>query len=229
MAHVDYENHEECFQNMTPQSPSSRNFAAFAQYSQENLPRRVREAFEAMLDEQLLPIEESLKRAIPEVVRTCQAQIFRDWEQLSSRTGETIKEGHPTQGPQTEEPAGSGNNSGRGRFASTPWDESLSKFFIEPEPVPIDNPFEDHMQLSGNGEGPSRTTEDSGYHSLRRSDMAPLKASESLTLQGVADDADNCAFQEDLEEFGLSDADLPAVFDCDWSSFLLDHGDNTGS
>lgn len=200
---------------MTPQSPSSRNFAAFEQYSQENLPRQVREAFEATLGEQLLPVEESLKRAIPEVVRTCQAQIFRDWDRLNSGAGQTINDGRSTQEPQTEEPAGPGNNSGRGRFALTSWDESLSKFFIEPEPVPIDNPIKNHAQLTGNGEGPSRTTEDSGYHSLRCSDMAPLKAPQSPTLQGVADDADNCVFQEDLEAFGLSHADLSVVFDCD--------------
>jgi hypothetical protein len=229
MAILDYGDHEQCAQDDNSLSPSSRGFAAFEHYLQENLPTRVRQAFEAMLDEQMLPIKESLKRALPEVVRTCQAQMFRDWERLSSGAGQTATEGPSTQDPQTAGAASPGNNCGPGPFAPPPWNEFLSNFFIEPGPAPIDNPFEHPVRFNENGEGPSRTKiEDSGYHSLQDSDIHPPKLSDSPTLPAAADDANAYWFQEeDLGDLGLADPDLPPLFD--WSKFALDRGDRAGN
>jgi hypothetical protein len=224
-ASLDYDDLEQRSAENSPASPTSHNLAAFQQYSQENLPRRVREAFEAILDEQFLPIEESLKRALPEVVRKCQAQMFREWERLSSGVAQDTEEERSTQNPETDGAAVQGTNDGPMLREPISWNESLSKFYIEPESAPIDSSFDTIMQSGENGERPSRTMTDSGYHSLHRnSDTFHPKPPESLPPIAAADMTNAYSFQEELEGLGAADIGFPSDFD--WGEFLSDHVDS---
>lgn len=219
MASLDYDEVEQMYWDETPQSPESRNLAAFERYSQDNLPRRIREAFEAMLEERVLPIEDSLKKALPEVVRTCQAQIFRDWAQLRPGVGQATEGEFLTRNPEMDGVPDQLQYDEQSIAAQNDWPQHLSNFYVEPAPTPIGNTFDIPVQSNDNGEGPSQTTADSGYHSTRfNSDFLHHESSSSPTPMAVADNASMFSFQEDLQDPGVADPDIPADFD--WAYFL---------
>jgi hypothetical protein len=219
IASLDYDDSELRYQDDAPQSPSSREFAAFEQYSQDNLPKRVHDAVEALLDKHVIPIEESIKRLLPEVVRSCQAQMFKDWAQLKSGSGSETAQMAMSENPEREHGVHQEDHSEPPLARPATWNESISNFYIEPEPALTDDPFENFVQYGENVEGPSRPIGDSGYHSLRNSDIDPPKSPDSPAPLVAADDADTL-FEEDLGDPELADSDLPALFD--WGEFLLD-------
>ena len=221
MGNRDYDDSEDRPQDDMPKSPSSRNFAAFEKFSQENLPRRIREAFEAMLNERVLPIEESLKMAIPEIVRSCQAQIFRDWEGYSSKGGPKTAQDTLHETIEAEETAIPGHYDAQ----PPPGNESLETFFIEPAPAVIANAFDIPAHFDDYGEGPSRTMADSGYHSLRRqSDLLRREPSLTPDPMTAADVANMCSLEGDLEDLSGTSLDDPTDFD--WSEYLVETGNS---
>jgi hypothetical protein len=221
MASLDYDEVEQMYGDETPQSPESRNLAAFERYSQDNLPRRIREAFEAMLEERVLPIEDYLKKALPEVVRTCQAQIFRDWAQLRPGVGQATEGEFLTRNPEMDGIPDQLSHDEQSLAARNDWSQHLSNFYVEPAPTTIENTFNIPVQSNENGEGPSQTTADSGYHSTRfDSDFVHREVPSSPTPMAVADNANMFSFQEDLQDLGVADLVIPADFD--WADFLLE-------
>jgi hypothetical protein len=102
-ASLDYDDSDQRYQDDTPRSPSSREFAAFEQYSQDNLLSRVHDAVEALLDKHVIPIEESIKRLLPEVVRSCQAKMFKDWAQLKSGSSSETAQMAMSENPEREQ------------------------------------------------------------------------------------------------------------------------------
>ena len=221
-------------------SPSSRDFAAFEQYSQDNLPRRVRETFEAMLEEQFSPLEESLKTLLPEVIRTCQAQMFRDWERHSSRgvqdrDGDVSKQNDETKGAidhetndvidhETNDVTSQETEAEPSLPQSAFQDASLSAFYVEPASTLLGSIFENTVQrqFQESEAGRSRTITDSGYASLRpNSDTVHL---ESLTPLGVTGATNACTHLADLEDPGFADLNFPFEFEFDWNDLPVEHG-----
>jgi hypothetical protein len=223
MVSLDYDEVEQMYWDETPQSPESRNLAAFERYSQDNLPRRICEAFEAMLEERVLPIEESLKKALPGVVRTCQAQIFRDWAQLRPRVGQATEGESLTRNSEMDGVSDQLSHDEQSLAPRNDWAHHLSNFHVEPAPTPIENTFNIPVQSNDNGEGPLQTTADSGYHSTHfNSDFLHREVPSSLTPMAVADNANMFSFQENLQDPGVADLDIPADFD--WACFPLEPG-----
>lgn len=219
VGNLDYDDSEDRPQDDRPKSPSSRNLAAFEKFSQENLPRRIREAFEATLNERVLPIEESLKMALPEVVRSCQAQIFRDWERFSSKVGPKTARDTLHEAIEAEETAVPGHYNAQ----PPPGNESLSTFFVEPAPAAIENAFDIPAHFGNYGEGPSSIIADSGYHSLRQqSDLLHREPSPRPTPMTAADITNVCSLEDDLEDPGEINLDDPT--DIDWSHYLEETG-----
>jgi len=219
MGNLDYDDSEDRPQDDRSKSPSSRNLAAFEKFSQENLPRRIREAFEAMLNERWLPIEESLKMALPEVARSCQARIFRDWERLNSKVDPKTARDTLHETIEAEETAIPGHYNTQ----PPPGNESLSTFFVEPAPAAIENAFDIPAHLDDYGEGPSPTIADSGYHSLRQqSYLLHREPSPRPTPMTAADITNVCSLEDDLEDPSEINLDDPA--DIDWNDYLVETG-----
>ena len=202
-------------------SAPSRGFAAFEEYLQDNLPRRVCETLEAMLNEQFLPLEESLKTALPEAIRTYQAQMFRDWERHSSggvrgQDGDVLKQSHETEdviSHGTDDVTGQESQAEPLLPQSALQDVSLSAFYVEPAPTLFGSILENIVQgeCQESGVGPSRTVTDSGYASLRpNSDVAHL---ESLVPLAATGEANACTYPDPR----IADFDFPFGFDFDLS------------
>ena len=229
---ADYDDLEQRPENDdSTQSPSSQSFAAFEQYLQDNLPRRIRETFEAMLNEQYLPLEESLKTALPEAIRTCQAQLFRDWERHSSgdvqdRDGDVSKQSHETKeviDHETDNVTSKSRKPSQSLPQSAFQDASLSAFYVEPAPTFFESIFESTVQgqFQESGAGRSRTITDSGYASLcPNSGTVHL---ESLTPLDVTAAANTCTYPADLADPGIADLDFPFGFEFNWSDLPVDH------
>jgi len=214
MVTLDYDELEHRFQDDTSLSSSSRDHAAFEQYLRNNLYSRVENAIEARLDEQMLPIQESLKRVLAEIIHECQAQLFREWETKGKSSTQTLEMDDATGQVSHGEPSLPEPKSR---------DESLSVFYIEPEPAIFENAFDGPLQFKYNGEGPSRAITDSGYNSLPpNSDIIPSEPLEIPTLPPDTDTENTCALQQDLEDALLAELDLRTDFD--WSDYLVETG-----
>jgi hypothetical protein len=213
----DYDDLEQRSQDDISLSPSSRDFAAFEKYLQENLPGRVRETFEAMLNEKLLPLEESLRTALPEVIRKCQAQMFRDWERQSLGGVQDVNGSYSKQNPETDDAICQEDRGQPSLPESTFQAESLSTFYIEPELALPENASEHLVRFKENEAGPSRIDTDSGYNSLR-SNLDMIRPP-----QGVTGAPNACTHPGDFEDPGMVDLDFPD-FDFNWGDFLLEHG-----
>lgn len=214
MVTSDYDDLEQCYRDDTSLSPSSRDHAAFEQYLRNNLYSRVENAIEARLDEQMLPIQESLKRALAEIIHECQAQLFREWEAKGKSSTQTLKTDDATDQASHGEPSPPEPKSR---------DESLSVFYIEPEPAIFENAFGGPLQFKYNGEGPSRAITDSGYNSLPpNSDIIPSEPLEIPTPLPDTDTENTCSLQQDLEGAWLAGLGLPTDFD--WSDYLVETG-----
>jgi hypothetical protein len=223
MVTSDYDDLEQRSQGDTSLSPSSWHHAAFEQYLRNNLHRRVEKSIEARLDEQMLPIQESLKRALAEIIRECQAQLFREWERLSSGIGQGTKGESSTQTLKTDDAIDQVSHGEPSLPEPQSRDESLSTFYIEPEPAIIENAFGGPLQFKDNGKGPSRAITDSGYNSLRpNSDIIPSKPFEILTPLPDTDTVNTCPLQQDLQDAWLAELDFPTDFD--WSDYLVETG-----
>jgi hypothetical protein len=168
----------------------------------------------------MLPVQESLKRALAEIIRECQAQLFREWGQLSSGVGQRTKGESSTQTLKTDAATGPVSHGEPSLPEPQSWDESLSTFYIEPDPALFENAFGSPLQFKDNGEGASQAITDSGYKSLLpNSDIIP---SEPLEIPTPLPDIDTCSLQQDLEKPCLAELDLPAIFD--WSDYLVETG-----
>ena len=64
---------------------TSSDLESFEQYLKEELPKTVRRALEARVDQAVNPVEETLRDQIVDIVRDCQTQLFEDYR--TSRTG----------------------------------------------------------------------------------------------------------------------------------------------
>lgn len=162
----------------------------------------------------------NLSRALAEIIRECQAQLFREWGQLSSGVGQRTKGESSTQTLKTDAATGQVSHGEPSLPERQSWDESLSAFYIEPDPALFKDAFGSPLQFKDNREGPSQAVTDSGYKSLLpNSDIVP---SEPLEIPTPLPDIDKCSLQQDLEDPCLAELDLPAVFD--WSDYLVETG-----
>lgn len=162
----------------------------------------------------MLPVQESLKRALAEIIRECQAQLFREWETKGKSSTQTLETDDATDQVSHGEPP---------LPESKLRDGSLSVFYIEPEPATFENAFGGPLQFKYNGEGPSRAITDSGYNSLPpNSDIIPSEPLEIPTPQPDTDAKNTCSLQQDLEDAWLAELDLPTDFN--WSDYLVETG-----
>ena len=115
----------------------------------------------------MLPVQESLKRALAEIIRECQAQLFREWEQFSSGVGQRTKGKSSTQTLKTDDATGQVSHGEPALPEPQSWDESLSAFYIEPEPAIFGNAFGSPLQFGNDREERSRAITDPGYKSPR--------------------------------------------------------------
>ena len=212
-----YDNLEERTPNITQATSSSADIAALEQYAQENLPSRVCDAVGA------LPIE-SLRESLPEVIRACQVQIFKDWALLESGssmdTSEdvVVSQNHGIEQAVDQKPHGEQEPAP----GSTAWDESLSEFYIESMPAQIDCAFDTPLPPVDNEEGSSsqtRTRPDSGYDSQPQyPDYLDRGCPPSSTPMGTAAvDITARLFPEGPADPGASELDLSAD---SWGPFL---------
>lgn len=212
MGDLDYDDSEQGPQDECSRSPSTRYFAAFERYSQENLPRLIRESFEAMLDDRMLPIEESLKMALPEVVRACHAQIFRNWERLNSHDFQDSAQDTLVDDVESRREPGHRHH----HEVSLSGDESLSNFYVEPGGASIGYTFDIPLGFNDNGVGSSRTIADSGYNTQSGiSNFLHPEPSSTRTPMFVSGSAKASASQDHLENLGVADLETPTDFNWD--------------
>lgn len=65
-------------------SPTSNAVAAIEEYASAHLPRLVEEALETAVAQQTQPIEEELRRALPDIVRECHSRLTQNFLQHRS-------------------------------------------------------------------------------------------------------------------------------------------------
>ena len=202
---IDYKDFERLCPENRPEASLSRNVAAFEQYSRQHLPGRVRQAFEAIIDDLVLPIEESLKSAIPQIVRTCQVQMFRDWERLSSGGGQGLEgDGFETLQTTDQEP-----QSEQQLLVPPISSQYLSDFHVGAVPGPTEDTLESPVHFDDCGEGPLGTGADSGYGSMWRNSDFPPREPLLRGHYGRADGATDVSFvRDDPEDQGLADLDF---------------------
>jgi len=124
----------------------------------------------ALIDHRRVYVEESLKNAIPDIVRACQAQLYKDWERSTLGVDQENEGDALTSSSERKEAASRAFHSGPLVSGPPTSNASLSTFFVEPAAapasLPIKNTFNNAIQSGINGKGSSSTTTDSGYDSL---------------------------------------------------------------
>jgi hypothetical protein len=168
-----------------------------------------------MLDERVLPIEESLKRALPDVVRACQAQIFRDWERLNSHDFQDSAQDTLIDDAQSRREPGHRHR----HEVSLSGDESLSNFYVEPAGTSIGYTFDSPLRFNDNGEASTRTIADSGYNTQSGiSNFLHPESSSTPTPMFASGGAKASASQGHLEDLGVADLDTPTDFN--WEDYF---------
>ena len=76
-------------------SPPAMELARFEEFAREDVPRRVRERLELLVDSELRPVEERLRAQVLEIVRSCLPESFQTFRQ-SEQAIEALETGlHP--------------------------------------------------------------------------------------------------------------------------------------
>lgn len=63
-------------------SPQSKELADFEAYSRTELPRLVEANLQSLVDAEISPLEESLKRMLVDIVRRCQSTVAQNYERI---------------------------------------------------------------------------------------------------------------------------------------------------
>lgn len=198
---IDYDDDTQLEETAGSGSPTSRAIAAYEAYARAHLPRLVEEALEATVAEQTQPIEESLRRALAEIVRDCHSRLAQNFLQhRSSNLGEA--------GVQIE---------------------TLPSFYIEPLNLTDETSFFDPNLAMANVEGPIRPQTDSGYASVNQAnyrdsggdfeDQSMRNGSGSLN-----DSSNDINYICDGSEVTYQDWDWSAIMGNDYD----DHGATNG-
>lgn len=105
----------------SPVSPAS-DIARYEEFLRRELPRRVRGELEVRIEQELSPVEESLKRQLVDIVRDMQQRLFADFRKLQ---GEGAPPSDEATGSGELGRADSGDVKGKGRATASESPEDL--------------------------------------------------------------------------------------------------------
>ena len=80
----DYSDDMDPEEQIGSRSPTSSAVAAIEEYASAHLPRLVEEALETAVAQQTQPMEEGLRRALPDIVRECHSRLTQNFLQHRS-------------------------------------------------------------------------------------------------------------------------------------------------
>jgi hypothetical protein len=169
-------------------SPTAQAIAGYEEYARAHLPRLVEEALETSIAEQTQPIEESLRRALADIVRDCHTRLAQNFLQhRSSNLDDT--------GIQIE---------------------ALPSFYIEPLNLTDENSFLDPNYGNAQEQEPPGPRTDSGYASVNQSlerDSRELLGDQSLQdrLGSFYGANDNSTNTHSRNQTTLEDYDWAAI------------------
>ena len=133
----DYSDDMDPEEQIRSRSPTSNAMAAIEAYASAHLPRLVEEVLETAVAQQTQPIEEGLRRALPDIVRECHSRLTHNFLQHRSSCQD---------------------------MAGVPI-ETLPSFYIPPLNLTDDNPFLNLGNVPSNGQETVNPPSDSGYAS----------------------------------------------------------------
>lgn len=155
------------YDDLNERSPRSTAFARYEEFLSRELPRRVCEMLEVAMNNELQPIEDKLKSQLVEMVRTCQEDLFRAYQQSLDPVSSTNSDanGHGTAGSNVafSEPDPTNHSE---PLVCTEVEENLAPF-VSPPHLGLDTwpAFDGRGSLSGQLINNSESS-DSGYNSL---------------------------------------------------------------
>ena len=133
----DYSDDMDPEEQIGSRSPTSRAVAAIEEYASAHLPRLVEEALETAVAQQTQPMEEGLRRALPDIVRECHSRLTQNFLQHRS-SGQDLA-GIPA--------------------------ETLPSFYVSPSDLINDNPFTTLDNVHSHEQESVKPPSDSGFAS----------------------------------------------------------------
>ncbi|KAG8533974.1 uncharacterized protein KY384_001717 [Bacidia gigantensis] len=159
-----------------PSSPQSRQLQEFEAYSRRVLPQLVEAHLSASLDNDLAPLEETLKARVGDLVRSCQSMVYEKFQKFQQTSKET-QEAQSRPSASDSQPNFKPNDTLTRNI--TPPEQSNKLFFDEPTHL---QPAIDFSDVVNKDDGmkynatQSRTA-DSGYGSASQSCLCSCHSS----------------------------------------------------
>ena len=136
---TDFEAQVQLPESFAPSSPATQELEEFEAYSRRALPRLVEANLQAMVNTEMVPLEENLRRLLVDIVRRCQSTVAENFR--VTRPSRKVSPNSPQQ-PSSQAisplPTGGEKFLADGQLLAPTVAGTTSGFFEEPPHVPVE-------------------------------------------------------------------------------------------
>ena len=136
---TDYEAEVQTAEGFAPSSPASEELEQFEEYNRTALPRLVEANLQAIVNAEMVPIEENLRRLLVDIVRRCQSTVAENFRVIRVPRRVTVDPPQPPSSnanpPLLPRPGSSFTES---QLLAPPTVNATLGFFQEPPPASVE-------------------------------------------------------------------------------------------